>query len=271
MQAVAGEVSHFRSWKASEQVGPELFKHLRTMKEGDIVVDDESNPRLVRVIMLYASEPNPLDPRESQSVVSAGILHDKQEEAARNLVSNLRSQADISFGAKAAPTAADQNTRIGQASKTRVVSKRFRLADFWTAWISALFVLLPASLISFHRLNIRARDEAYFVDHDFSSFLLNRIRLFTLSPVFQILLFFIATVMTLAASAAMISAYSLGSDTVLVASMAVSGIVSGLILSLLWWRYSQLLPRKVSQNRWVPILMVLSVQTAGFLAAVSAL
>jgi EpsD family peptidyl-prolyl cis-trans isomerase len=269
VQAVAGKLTHFRSWKASEQLGSDLFKHLSVMKEGDIVVDDESSPKVVRVIMLYASEANPLDPRESQSIISQGILHDKQEEAAKNLVGNLRAQADIRIG-PAAAAAAVPSRRTGQIFGSTTTSKGFRRADLWIAWISALVLMLPASLISFHRQNIRARQEAYFVDDDLASLIWNRMNLFTYSPIFEVMLAFLSIAFAIVASAAMFYAFSLSSDPLIVGSMAASGIAFGVALSFLWWKYSHLLTSPASRNRWVLVLTILSVQAVGFVAALSA-
>lgn len=94
--------------------------------------------------------------------------------------------------------------------------------------------------------------------------------LFTYSPVFEVMLAFLSIAFAIVASAAMFYAFSLSSDPLIVGPMAASGTAFGVVLSFLWWKYSHLLTSPASRNRWVPVLTILAVQAAGFVAAISA-
>jgi EpsD family peptidyl-prolyl cis-trans isomerase len=273
VEAVAGKFFYTKGWKSTEEIDPFIFARLKQMKDGEVLVDEESNPERIRVLMLQASQPVPIDVDQATQVAAQMIRYNESRRAADLLYNQLRAQADVRYGKEAERAVAKSSASASSESVAYATSNAFfksiRWKHLWTAWIFALIVLLPAALVHFHRRAVAQREMAYFVDEDFLSSILNRVKLFSLTPIFEIVFAVLALITSLGASWAIINAFSLFSNPIVFVTMALSGLVVGTLVWSIWSTYASRLPCVISESRWLPVVGVLLVQAVGILIAVA--
>jgi EpsD family peptidyl-prolyl cis-trans isomerase len=273
-QAVAGKFSSMKGWKSTEEIDPSTFAHLQQMKDGEVLVDEVSDPDRIQVLMLQASQPVPIDADHSIQVATQMIRYDEKRRSAELLYNKLRAQADVRYGKDAQRITVEPSTlttKHGSApTAPDTFLRAFRWKHLWAAWIFALVILLPAALLHFHRKTIVQRESAYFVDEDFLSSIENRLRILSLTPAFVIVFAVAVSIVSLVTSSAIINFFGLFSHPTVVVTMALSGLVAAVLIAALWSTYASRLPTALSENRWLPIAGLLFIQSVGTLRLIGA-
>lgn len=274
IQAVAGKFSTTKGWKSTEELEPSVLAKLTQMKDGEVVVDDGSDPQRVRVLMLQASQSVPIDADHSSQVAAQMIRYNESRRAVDHLYNQLRAQAEVRYGKDALDAAARPSELASQPGLGRATSnvflKAFRWKHLWTAWISSLVVLLPATLLQFHRRTVARRETAYFIDEDLFTSLLNRAKLFSLTPIFEIVLALMSLSVSILMAMALVNAFSLFSNPIVFVTMALIGVVAGGLVLAISSTYASRLPPTISANRWLPIAGMLFMPLVGILIVVAA-
>jgi EpsD family peptidyl-prolyl cis-trans isomerase len=275
IQAVAGKFSATKGWKSTEELDPSVFAQLKQMKDGEALVDDGSNPSLIRVLMLQASQPVPIDADQSSQVAAQMIHYKEMRRAADRLYGELRARANVRYGKNAERVVAKSSSVLPSRSSVTLATSTvfhgaFRWEQLWTVWIASLIVLLPAALVQFHRKAVAARARAYFVDEDVFSSIINRVKLFSLTPLFEIILAIVLLIASIVAWMALANVFSLFSNPIVFVTMGLSGVVAAALMLVIASRYASRLPSDISDNRWLPIAGVLLVPLVGILFAVAA-
>jgi EpsD family peptidyl-prolyl cis-trans isomerase len=270
VRAVAGRFSYLKGWKATEEIEASVFARLKQMKDGDVFVDEESEPEHIRVIMLQASQPVPIDADHSSRVAAQMIRFNESRRAADRLHGQLRSKADIRYGSEAKRAtksfAFSSNSTIKLAA-SYAFSDTFRWKHLWMAWITALIILLPAAISHFRRRTESERHKAYFVDRDILTFITNQILYFSLTPTFEFAFLIMVVVVSFLTSLSILNALSIAAAPVVLVVMIMSGI-AGAVTIWAMWSSCALRFRSFTENRWIPIASLFLVQILGILSGV---
>lgn len=269
VQAVAGKFSYSKGWKSTEELEPPVFGRLAQMKDGDVLVDEESDPERIRVIMLQASQPVPIDADHSKRVAGQMLRYNESRRKADGLYAQLRSQADVKYGSEALraakPSALSHDPTFKLATSYNFFGG-FRWKHLWVAWISALVFLFPVAILHFRHRTEYERQTAYFVDEDALAFVKNQIMLFCLTPAFEIAFAAAVVIVTILTSVVIVNAHSLLSNPVVFVTMVLMGLSGAALIWTTRSIYASRLPSFVSENRWFPIALVLLVQISGVLS-----
>jgi hypothetical protein len=111
-------------------------------------------------------------------------------------------------------------------------------------------------------LNILERERAYFLDEDLTALIMDRSRIFGLSPLFEGI-FWVGTLLGLLGALCLANALTLLVNPRAYLGLAVVGILFGSGVARVWSSYFSLLPRAVSENRCAVISATIVLQSIG--------
>lgn len=146
------KVSHKRLRQTSEELDRTLHENLKALQASGSPVFFTEGTDHVRVLILYAATPEPLDPVISRSSVTARLLRESKRQQSEAILTELQSQADITvYGpngevlkSNTAASAADQirNTRPRNALTPDVVAALWLVSALTVATILLMLYLV---------------------------------------------------------------------------------------------------------------------------------
>lgn len=238
---------YLRAWRATEDLTDSIKATLKSLDADKKKISITEKGGLFRIVVLFDSHPDPIDPLFAKKVVFGKLLRDARQNAAGPVVSDMLARGDIVLYDQSFK---DLNIPAKIGAREDHENPPSVLGRLIVAWNSALLILVPAALWLFFR------EEHPQVEYGMPSPLAT----FSYSPLFRIA--FIMAVGALALSYAAITllgAYTNQPKAAFV-SATLLGIISALSICLLIGRIPILKDRLSS--RWDAITAIAVLEVA---------